>query len=187
MLQRLAVFLGSRDGGDPRFAETAYAVGRTLGERDIELVYGGGSSGLMGALSDGVLDAGGRVYGVIPRFMVDREWARTHGERTQMHVVATMHERKAMMAERAQAFLTLPGGLGTLEELFEIWTWGTLGLHRKPIGLLDQDGFWRPLVDTLDGITAAGFMDRRTLDALVVEGELDAVLAGLSERLDAPA
>ncbi|TIC89037.1 TIGR00730 family Rossman fold protein [Nocardioides sp. GY 10113] len=186
-LRRLAVFLGSRPGADPAFAETAYAVGHRLGERGIELVYGGGSSGLMGALSDGVLDAGGRVYGVIPRFMVEREWARTHGERVEMHVVGTMHERKARMAERADAFLTLPGGLGTLEELFEIWTWGTLGLHRKPIGLLDPDGFWQPLVATLDRITDAGFMDRSTLDALVVAGDLDAALAGLADRLSQPA
>lgn len=189
MLERLAVFLGSRDGADPRFGEEAYRVGTVLGERGIELVYGGGGSGLMGRLSQGVLDAGGRVCGVIPRFMVEREWARVHGPRTEMHVVATMHERKARMAERAQAFLTLPGGLGTLEELFEIWTWQTLGLHSKPIGLLDTrlggtgEGFWQPLVATLDRISEGGFMSRSTVDDLVVDADLDRVLDQLTARI----
>ena len=122
----------------------------------------------MGRLSQGVLDGGGRVYGVIPRFMVEREWGRLHEPGIQMHVVETMHERKAMMAERADAFLTLPGGLGTLEELFEVWTWQTLALHSKPVGLLNTDGFWDPLVETLDRLADHGFMDRSTVDELVV-------------------
>ena len=183
MIQRLAVFLGSRDGSDPRFVEEAYDVGTGLAERGIELVYGGGGSGLMGRVSQGVLDGGGRVYGVIPRFMVEREWGRLHEPGVQMHVVETMHERKAMMAERADAFLTLPGGLGTLEELFEVWTWQTLALHTKPVGLLNADGFWDPLVDTLCRLADNGFMDRSTVDDLVVAADLDAVLAGLAEQV----
>jgi uncharacterized protein (TIGR00730 family) len=183
VLRRLAIFLGSRDGCDARFAETAYDVGRRLAERDIELVYGGGGSGLMGRVSQGVLDHGGRAYGVIPRFMVEREWARVHQERVELHVVETMHERKAMMAVRADAFLTLPGGLGTLEELFEVWTWRTLGLHDKPLGLLDTDGFWQPLLATMQGLADAGFMDARTVDDLVVTDDLDAALEGLSAAL----
>ena len=184
MLQRLAVFLGSRDGSDPDLADHAYGVGRGLAERGIELVYGGGGSGLMGRLSQGVLDAGGRVYGVIPRFMVEREWGRLHQSGVEMHVVETMHQRKALMTERAQAFLTLPGGLGTLEELFEVWTWRTLGLHGKPLGLLSPGGFWDPLVATLHRLADAGFMDAATVDALVVGDELDPVLDRLAAAAD---
>jgi uncharacterized protein (TIGR00730 family) len=182
-IERLCVFLGSSDGDDPRFATTAYDVGRELAERGIELVYGGGGSGLMGRLSQGVLEGGGRVYGVIPTFMVEREWARVHEPGVQMHVVQTMHERKAMMAERAQAFLTLPGGLGTLEELFEVWSWQVLALHAKPVGVLNTNGFWDPLVETLQRVTTHGFMRESTLDDLVVERDLDAALAGLAARL----
>ena len=184
MIQRLAIFLGSRDGSDPCFAEQAYEVGSQLAQRGVELVYGGGGSGLMGRLSQGVLDGGGRVYGVIPRFMVDREWGRLHEPGIQMHVVETMHERKAMMAERADAFLTLPGGLGTLEELFEVWTWQTLALHSKPAGLLNTNGFWDPLVETLDRLADYGFMDRSTVDDLVVAPDLDTALAGLAAQLE---
>lgn len=183
MIKRLAIFLGSRDGSDPGFAELAYEVGGQLATRGIELVYGGGGSGLMGHLSQGVLDGGGRVYGVIPRFMVEREWGRLHEPGVQMHVVETMHERKAMMAERAQAFLTLPGGLGTLEELFEVWTWQTLSLHAKPVGLLNTGGFWDPLVATLDRLADAGFMSRSTVDGLVVAPDLDTALTGLAAQV----
>ena len=138
----------------------------------------------MGELSQGVLDHGGRVYGVIPEFMVEREWGRLHQPGVQTHVVQTMHERKAMMAERAEAFLTLPGGLGTLEEFFEVWTWQTLGLHAKPVGLLNVDGFWDPLVEMLRRVTEHGFMALAPLDGLVVEDELDAALTALAERTD---
>jgi uncharacterized protein (TIGR00730 family) len=179
VIQRLAIFLGSRDGSDPQHVDAAYAVGRGLAERGIELVYGGGGSGLMGHVSQGVLDHGGHVYGVIPRFMVEREWGRLHQESVEMHVVETMHERKAMMAVRADAFLVLPGGLGTLEELFEVWTWRTLGLHDKPIGLLDVGGFWQPLVATLHGLAEADFMAEVTVDELVVASTLDAALEAL--------
>jgi uncharacterized protein (TIGR00730 family) len=183
VIQRLAIFLGSRDGSDPRFAEQAYDVGTQLAARDIELVYGGGGGGLMGRVSQGVLDGGGRIYGVIPRFMVEREWGRVGQPGVQMHVVETMHERKAMMAERADAFLTLPGGLGTLEELFEVWTWQTLALHAKPIGLLNADGFWDPLVETLHRLADNEFMSRSTVDGLVVAPDLDSALAGLDAQV----
>lgn len=184
MIERLAVFLGSRDGSQPRLVETAYDVGRQLAERGVELVYGGGGSGLMGHISQGVLDHGGRVFGAIPRFMVEREWARLHAPGVELHVVDTMHQRKAMMAERAQAFLALPGGLGTLEEFFEVWTWQTLSLHAKPVGLLNVDGFWDPLVTMLDRVAQAGFADRRTVDALVVATDLDNALAAFAEQID---
>lgn len=183
MLRRLAIFLGSRDGLDPAHCDLAYDVGRELADRGIELVYGGGGSGLMGHVSQGVLDHGGRVYGVIPRFMVEREWGRLHQEGVEMHVVETMHERKAMMSVRAEAFLVLPGGLGTLEELFEVWTWRTLGLHDKPLGLLNPDGFWDPLVTMLHQLAQADFMDSQTVRDLVVAPTLDAALAGLARQL----
>ena len=184
MIQRLAIFLGSRDGSDPAYSSLAYDVGRTLAGRDIELVYGGGAAGLMGRVSQGVLDGGGHVYGVIPRFMVEREWARLHQEGVEMHVVDTMHERKAMMSVRADAFLVLPGGLGTLEELFEVWTWKTLGLHSKPLGLLNHDGFWDPMVAMLHQLADADFMDAQTVRDLVVESTLDAALDGLAKLSD---
>lgn len=182
VIAHLAVFLGSRDGHDPAHARLARDVGRQLAERDIELVYGAGGDGLMGHLSEGVLDHGGRVYGVIPRFMVDREWGRPSGDRIETVVVDTMHERKALMAARADAFLTLPGGLGTLEEFFELWTHQTLAVHGKPSGLLNPDGFWDPLLATLDRLVDAGFAGRRTVEDLVVAPDLDGVLAGLERR-----
>ena len=147
-------------------------VGRALAERGIELVYGGGGSGLMGQVSQGVLDNGGRVYGVIPRFMIEREWGRLHQEGVEMHVVETMHERKAMMSVRAEAFLVLPGGLGTLEELFEVWTWRTLGLHDKPLGLLNPDGFWDPLVTMLRQLADA---ELRVTRIAADTGEIDSL------------
>lgn len=186
MISRLAVFLGSHDGNDPALVDATYEIGRGLAERGIELVYGAGGAGLMGHLSQGVIDGGGRVYGVIPRFMVDREWGRTTGEAgVDTHVVDTMHQRKAMMTERADAFLALPGGLGTLEELFEVWTWQTLGLHDKPVGLLNIGGFWDPLVAMVDRIRGAGFLRGEVAEGLVVGEELDDVLQQLDEAREA--
>jgi uncharacterized protein (TIGR00730 family) len=182
MIKHLAVFLGSRDGNDPTLMEKAYEVGAGLAERGIELVYGAGGSGLMGQISQGALDGNGRVFGVIPRFMVEREWGRVGGAPgMQTMVVDTMHERKARMAERADAFLALPGGIGTLEELFEVWTWQTLSLHGKPVGLLNIDGFWDPLVEMMERIAAAGFLHGSPAESLVVGDDLDDVLT----RLDA--
>jgi len=182
MIKHLAVFLGSRDGNDPALSTGAYAVGKGLAERGIELVYGGGGGGLMGQISQGAIDGDGKVFGVIPRFMVDREWGRIAGAPgLQTVVVDTMHERKAMMAERAEAFLALPGGIGTLEELFEVWTWQTLALHGKPVGLLNVNGFWDPLVEMMERIAAAGFLHGSPAESLVVGDDLDDVLA----RLDA--
>ncbi len=174
--------MASRDGNDSSLLEMAYEVGAQIAERGIELVYGGGGSGLMGAVSRGALDRRGRVYGVIPSFMVEREWGRTGEPGLEMHVVDTMHQRKAMMTARADAFLVLPGGLGTLEEMFEVWTWQTLGLHAKPLGLLNPDGFWDPLVAMLDRIAGTGFMSRELVDALVVDADLPTVIEGLQRR-----
>ncbi|MET9020031.1 TIGR00730 family Rossman fold protein [Actinopolymorpha sp. NPDC004070] len=182
-MRRIAVFTGSTNGNSPTFATLAYSVGEELARREIGLVYGGGRAGLMGELSQGALDAGGEVIGVIPQAMVDREWART--DLTDLRVCATMHERKAIMADNADAFLALPGGLGTLEEIFEVWTWRQLGFHRKPVGFLNAEGFWQPLLDALHGISSAGFLSAVTLEDVVVDGNLSDVLKGLSQKLGA--
>ena len=156
MIQRICVFCGSNTGSDPIYLEAARSLGELLAREGIALVYGGGSVGLMGELADSVLRAGGRVIGVIPHAL----WAREVGHRglTDLHIVDTMHERKAMMADLADAFIAMPGGLGTLEEIFEIWTWAQLGLHAKPLGFLDTNGFWSPLMHFLDRAVRERFL-----------------------------
>ncbi|MFB7030509.1 MULTISPECIES: TIGR00730 family Rossman fold protein [unclassified Streptomyces] len=180
-MRRLAVFLASSDGHDPAHAALAAAVGADLARRGIGLVYGGGRTGLMGVLADAALKAGGEVVGVIPRSMIEREWA--HEGVTELVVCDTMHERKAIMADRADAFAALPGGLGTLEEIFEVWSWRQLGFHAKPVGLLDAGGFWTPLLGALRGISGTGFLAASTLDDLAVAPDLPGLLEALEERL----
>jgi uncharacterized protein (TIGR00730 family) len=180
-VRRIAVFAGSSNGNDPRYVELAGRVGSELGRRGLGVVYGGGRAGLMGAVAQGALEEGGEVIGVIPRSMVDRELAEI--ELTELYVCETMHQRKAMMADRVDAFLALPGGLGTLEEIFEVWTWRQLGFHHKPVGFLNADGFWAPLLQTLHGIAAAGFLSPSALDDVVVGEDLDDALEGLSSRV----
>lgn len=180
-MRRLAVFIASSDGNDPAYAELAASVGAELAGRGIGLVYGGGRRGLMGVLADSALKAGGEVLGVIPRSMVEREWA--HHEITELHICDSMHERKAIMAEHADAFVALPGGLGTLEEIFEVWSWRQLGFHAKPVGLLDAGGFWSPLLNALRGIADSGFLPVSTLDDLAVAPSLSGLLDALEERL----
>ena len=153
----VCVYCGSRPGADPAFAEVADQVGRWIGAHGGQLVYGGGRSGLMGVVADATLAAGGRVVGVIPRALVEREHA--HRGCTELLIVDTMHERKRLMAERADAFLALPGGIGTFEEFFEAWTWRQLGYHDKPIGLLNQNGYYDALLRFIEGSMAGGFMD----------------------------
>jgi len=158
-LRRVCVFCGSKHGARPEYADAARAMGETLAAGGIGLVYGGGRVGLMGVVADAVLDAGGEVIGVIPDHMSDREIA--HYGLTDLRIVASMHERKALMYELSDGFVALPGGLGTLEELFEITTWSQLGLHAKPTGLLDVDGFYSPLVAFLDQLVTEGFVHER--------------------------
>ena len=153
----VCVYCGSRPGADPAFAEVADQVGRWIGAHGGQLVYGGGRSGLMGVVADATLAAGGRVVGVIPRALVEREHA--HRGCTELLIVDTMHERKRLMAERADAFLALPGGIGTFEEFFEAWTWRQLGYHDKPIGLLNQNGYYDALLRFVGDSMAGGFMD----------------------------
>jgi uncharacterized protein (TIGR00730 family) len=180
-LRRVAVFCASSPGVDPGLATVAYDVGRGLAERGIGLVYGGGGHGLMRDVSQGALDAGGEVVGVIPRSMIEREWGRD--DLTELRVVETMHERKAMMADLADAFLCLPGGLGTLEEIIEVWSWRYIGFNDDPVGFLDVRGLWTPLLDALGGLVEAGFIRREVLDDVVVAEDLDTALAGLTARL----
>lgn len=179
-MSRIAVFCGSSPGTDPELPSLAHEVGAELARRGIGVVYGAGGKGLMGAVADGALAAGGEVIGVIPQFMIDREWGRD--DLTELHVVDTMHQRKALMAELSDAILCLPGGLGTLEEIFEVWSWRTLGLNDDPIGFLDHDGFWTPMLEAVRGLADAGFMAQATIDDLVVGSDLAAVLDGLESR-----
>lgn len=155
-MKRLCIFCGSRVGGRPEYAEQARRLGQAMVARGLGLVFGGGHIGLMGVLADTVLAAGGEAIGVIPQALVDKELA--HGKLTQLHVVRSMHERKALMADLADGFAGLPGGYGTADELFEILTWSQLGLHTKPVGLLNTAGFFDPLLSWLDLITREGFV-----------------------------
>jgi uncharacterized protein (TIGR00730 family) len=158
------VYCGSSPGTDPRYLRTAKAVGRELARRGVGVVYGGGDIGLMGAVADATLAAGGEVIGIIPRALLEREVG--HRGLTELRVVSSMHERKMMMAELADAFVALPGGIGTLEELIEVFTWTQLGLHRKPCAVLDVAGFFGHLIAFLDHAVDQGFLTaehRRTL------------------------
>ena len=175
-MQRLCVFCGSSVGVNPAYAEAAIALGRLLVARGSSLVYGGGHVGLMGVLADAVLGAGGEVIGVIPHALHEREIA--HSGLTKLHVVDSMHERKAMMAAMSDAFIAMPGGFGTYEEFFEAVTWTQLGVHKKPCGLLNVAGFYDPVVEFLDQLAADGFMRREHRDMLLVDDDPARLLAG---------
>ena len=152
----MCVYCGSRPGEQPHFAAAATAVGQWIGQRGGQLVYGGGRTGLMGTVAQATREAGGRVVGIIPKALVDRELANTLCD--ELHIVDTMHERKAMMGERADAFIALPGGIGTFEELFEIWTWRQLGYHDKPLGILNVERYYDGLLGFLAHSVREGFM-----------------------------
>jgi hypothetical protein len=156
LVKRLCVFCGANSGHDPRYGEAAAALGRGIAQAGLGLVYGGASIGLMGAVADAALAEGGEVIGVIPQTLVAREVA--HHGLSDLRVVTSMHERKALMADLSDGFIALPGGVGTLEELFEVWTWSHLGLHRKPCGLLDVAGFYSGLGRFIDHVQQEGFL-----------------------------
>jgi uncharacterized protein (TIGR00730 family) len=183
-MPRICVFTGSSEGRRPAYAEAAVQLGRALVSRGYELVYGGARVGLMGAVADAVLAEGGRVIGVIPQALVEREVA--HTALSELRVVSSMHERKALMADLSDAFIAMPGGWGTFEELFEVITWYQLGLHRKPIGLLNVDRYYDPLLAFLQQAHDEGFVrgDRERL--LPVAAEPEALLELLA-RADPPA
>jgi len=173
----LCVYCGSRPGKDAHFAETARAVGTWIGAHGGQLVYGGGHNGLMGMVADATQAAGGRVVGVIPQSLVDKEFANRRCE--ELHIVQTMHERKAMMAERADAFLALPGGIGTFEELFEVWTWRQLDYHAKPVGLLNAGGYYDGLLAFLRQSVESGFMNAWQMELLQAGDDAETLLPAL--------
>ena len=175
----LCVYCGSRPGNDARYLDAATAVGQWIGHHGGQLVYGGGRTGLMGQVAEATRQAGGRVVGIIPQALVDREVANPLCD--ELHIVTTMHERKALMAERSDAFLALPGGIGTLEELFEVWTWRQLGYHDKPIGILNVAGYYDSMLQFLQGTVQSEFMGDWQME-LVHSGEhIPQLLAHLIE------
>jgi uncharacterized protein (TIGR00730 family) len=175
----LAVYCGSAPGSQPVFAEATRATATAMVGRGVDLVYGGGRLGLMGLIADSVLAGGGRVYGVIPQALVDIEVA--HVGLTELHTVANMHERKAKMTDLADAFLALPGGIGTLDELFEAWSWNALGYHKKPFCLLNVDGFWDGMIEFIDHATQSGFLSSSRRRQLLVAETPEEALEKLDE------
>lgn len=178
-MKSLGVFCGSSPGSHPAYLEVARQTGVQLARRNLTLVYGGGRVGLMGALADAVLGAGGRVIGVIPQMLFDKEVG--HAGLTELRIVSTLSERKVMMNDLADAFLALPGGIGTMDELFEAWTWTQLHLQRKPCALLNQQGYYDSLISFLDHSVAEGFLRPRHRAALLVGREIEALLDRLKE------
>ena len=184
-MNSLCVFCGSSPGASPAYAQAAASLGELLAERRIDLVYGGGKVGIMGLLADACLARGGRVVGVIPAHLWSREVG--HAGVSEMHVVASMHERKARMAELADGFVALPGGIGTMEEFFEVWTWGQLGLHAKPYGLLNAAGYFDPLIRFLDHMVEERFLRRDQRDVVLVDDNPAALLDRLALARPEPA
>jgi uncharacterized protein (TIGR00730 family) len=176
----IACFCGARDGAQPHFRDAARALGGELARRELQLVYGGGALGMMGALADAVLEAGGKVVGVMPHGLARAEFL--HRRLTALHRVDTMHERKALMEQLADAFIALPGGFGTLDELFEIATWSQIGLHHKPIGLLDTDGYWEGLQLQVARAIKEGFVAKHLDRLLVVDRQPATLLDRLIEH-----
>ena len=173
----LCVYCGSRPGTQPEFSAAASAVGQWIGEHGGQLVYGGGNNGLMGIVAQATLDHGGRVVGVIPKALEQREHSKLNC--TELYVVDTMHQRKQIMAERADAFVALPGGIGTFEELFEVWTWKQLGYHDKPLGLLNVAGYYDMLLSFMSQSVTQGFLNDWQLEMLSVDASVDKLLPRL--------
>ena len=180
-IQRVAVYCGSALGSDPVFADAARDTAEAMVGNGVELVYGGGRLGLMGLIADHVLELGGQVYGVIPTALVDLEVAHTGV--TELHTVANMHERKAKMTDLADAFLALPGGIGTLDELFEAWSWNVLGYHAQPLCLLNVAGFWDGLIEFMDHATANDFLSAPRRQQMLVAQTPDEALKLLDEAV----
>jgi uncharacterized protein (TIGR00730 family) len=171
---RVCVYCGSRMGARPAFEAAARALGQALGARGWSVVYGGGKVGLMGTVADAALQAGAAVLGVIPQSLMDREVG--HGALSQLIVVETMHERKRLMADNADAFIALPGGIGTLEELYEVWTWRHLGYHRKPVAILNVDGYYDSLLAFMRQSLADGFISTEQHEDVLVDADIEALL-----------
>jgi uncharacterized protein (TIGR00730 family) len=177
-MRRVCVFCGSRTGTAPGYADGTRGLAEALVRRGLGLVYGAGNVGLMAVLADAVLARGGEVIGVIPQALMDKELA--HGGLTQLEIVETMHQRKALMADLADAFVALPGGFGTADELFEILTWAQLGIHRKPVGLLNVGGFFDPLLAWLDHCVREGFIKQQHRDLLENSADVERLFDALS-------
>jgi len=173
-MKAICVFCGSNVGRDPAYQQAAVAVGTALAKAGLKLIYGGGKIGLMGAVADAVIAAGGQAAGVMPRALVEREIA--HAGLSELYVVATMHERKTMMADLSDGFIALPGGAGTLDEFFEQWTWAQLGIHAKPCGLLNVADYFGPLIAMLQKIVTEGFVAERYFQMLVIETSIEPML-----------
>lgn len=184
-VRTVCVFCGSSPGADPAYRQAARELGSALARRGLELAYGAGNVGLMAELADAALAAGGAVTGVIPRLLLDLELA--HGGLTRLEIVESMHERKARLAEISDAFVAMPGGLGTLDELCEIATWAQLALHAKPIGLLDAAGYWQPFLGFVDHAVAQRFVRAEHRDLLLVERDPEALLDRLANHTPRPA
>jgi len=180
-VKRLAVYCGSASPSDPRFIENAREVGRTLAERGIGVVYGGGRLGLMGAIADSALAAGGEVIGIIPRALVDAEIA--HRGLTELHVVDTMHQRKQAFTDLSDGFVTLPGGTGTMDELWEALSWAQLGYHAKPVGLLNVAGYYDGLLSFVATMGDTGFLRAQHREILIAEGRLDTLLKRMAAHV----
>jgi uncharacterized protein (TIGR00730 family) len=175
----VCVYCGSRTGATPSHVEAAREVGRLIGERGWRLVYGGGKVGLMGVVADAAMAAGANVIGVIPQALMQREVG--HQGITQLQVVQTMHQRKQAMAERSDAFIALPGGIGTLEELYEVWTWRQIGYHDRPVGLLNTEGYYDGLLGFMDRMVAEGYLSSPQFDVLQVRSEPTDLLDRMAE------
>jgi uncharacterized protein (TIGR00730 family) len=175
----LCVYCGSRTGNEPSHADAADEVGTLIGRLGWQLVYGGGRAGLMGRVADAAIVAGARTVGVIPLSLMQRELG--HPDLDELHVVQTMHERKQMMAERSDAFIALPGGIGTFEELFEVWTWRQLGYHDKPIALLNVDGYYDKLIEFLAQTQRQGFVHAAQRELLLVDSDAPRLLGRIAE------
>lgn len=182
-LKRICVFCGSNPGNDPAYLEAAQTLGAAIVTRGYELVYGGAEVGLMGAVADAALEAGGRVVGVMPKALVDKEIG--HKNLSEQHIVSSMHERKALMADLSDGFIALPGGVGTLEEIFEIWTWAQLGHHDKPLAFMNVLGFYDPLCAFLDHQSSEGFVRKGHRDMAIFSKNAEEILQAF-ETYDAP-
>jgi len=177
-MKRICVFCGSSPGGSPDYLKAARRLGKTLADSNIELVYGGGNVGMMGTIAESVLKAGGRVTGVIPSHLANKEVAFT--EISDLIIVDTMHQRKALMEQLSDGFIAMPGGLGTIEEIFEVWTWGQLGMHRKPCGLLNVNGYFNRLLGFLDHVVQERFVQITHRQMIIVEDRPDCIISRFS-------
>ena len=183
-MQHICVFCASNPGHNPVYLELARTLGTLIAQRGQSVVFGGGRVGLMGALADAALSAGGEVIGIMPHALVQREAA--HHGLTKLHIVDSMHERKAMMSELSDGFIAMPGGIGTLEELFETWTWGHLGVHAKPIALLDTANYWKSLIEFLDHMGQEGFMRPNTRELLLIDDKAPRLLDRMTAYVAPP-